>query len=69
MLGCRFRYFFAQRNAAAYGAVASVLVAVLGFSTIDALADDYLDAIDGETAKLSQKCDVSYSIGSCTRAR
>lgn len=59
MLGRRFWYYAAQGNSVAFGVALGVLVAVAGLASGTTLADDYLDAIEGEAAKLSEDPAVS----------
>ncbi len=55
MLGCRFWFFLTQCTSAASGIALSLLIAATGLVPRAVPADDYLDAIEGEAAKLSEE--------------
>lgn len=55
MLGRRYCFLAAQCRSAVSGLGLAVLVAAAGLVPRDTIADDYLDAIQGEATKLSEE--------------
>lgn len=55
MLGRRYCFLAAQCRSAVSGLGLAVLVAAAGLGPRDTIADDYLDAIQGEATKLSEE--------------